>query len=49
MKCNKCGEKKATIKDRDPYIEEIGDDDSDEGNPIVWWCDDCYQEAIANI
>ena len=45
MRCNKCG-KKATKKCKDPFIEEIL---PKKANPEVWWCEECYQEALYEI
>ena len=46
MKCNMCG-KKATIKDVDPFLEELPElIDKDEKNKEEWWCEECYQERL---
>jgi len=46
MKCDWCG-KPATIKDTDPYLDEIFPEDENEEES--WWCEDCYQEQLDNI
>ena len=46
MKCNTCGEK-ATLKDSDPYFEELPElTDDDRDNEPEWWCNDCYKERL---
>ena len=45
MKCHNCG-KKATFKDIDPYLEEICPESE---NPEVWWCEECYTDALGEI
>lgn len=44
-KCHLCG-KEATIRAKDPYIEELY---PEEKNPMKRWCDDCYQNCIDDI
>ncbi len=49
MKCNRCG-KKATIKDTDPFFDELPELlDKGSKNEEDWWCDECYQERLRDI
>jgi len=43
--CNSCG-KKATIFDVDPFSHEIW---PEEENEEEWWCDECYDDRLAEI
>jgi len=49
MKCHICGEK-ATIKDVDPYFEELPELlEENSVNEEVWWCEKCYQKSLDDI
>jgi len=48
MRCHLCG-KKATIKDVDPFCEELPDLCEDEENTEEWWCEECYQDRHDDI